>query len=72
MKKEQPRLEIIKNSPQDGPEGQSRQVSSTMCDAGFPIYHSSFLSEEWSEKVSMKKGRKEKQVKKGGRERPYI
>lgn len=52
-----------KNSAQVGPEGQTRLVSSTMCNAGFPTYIPSFMIEGMSDKVSMKKGKEENQTK---------
>jgi len=33
----------IKNSDQNGPEGQFRTVSSTTCDAGFPLWRAVFV-----------------------------
>lgn len=42
-----------KNSARVGPIGQTRLVNTTMCNAGFPIYIPSFMSEARSNKVSM-------------------
>lgn len=52
-------VEESKNSAQVGPVGQTRLVSSTLCDAGFPTYIPSFLIEAISDKVSMISERKD-------------
>ena len=49
----------IKNSDRNGPEGQFITASTTMCNAGSPLYNRVCLSSPVSIKVSMKKKRKE-------------
>ena len=55
----------IKNYRQDGPEGQSRLVGSTMCNAGLLSCLQIFLIVRKPAKVSMKKKREGKSVKDG-------
>jgi hypothetical protein len=52
--------EKIKNCAQDGPEGQSSQIGSTMCNAGLSSYMGVLLSSPMSDKVSMKKKKRRK------------
>jgi len=47
-----------KNCVRVGPEGQTRTVDSTLCNAGLPPYQPVFMISSWSNKVSMKKGKR--------------
>ena len=50
----------IKNSDQNGPEGQFITANTTMCNAGFPLYGEGNMISPQLIKVSMKKKKKEK------------
>ncbi len=61
----------IKNSDQNGPEGQFMTASTTMCNAGSPSYGEGNMISPQLIKVSMKKKKKEKRRSGEGR-RDYI
>jgi len=50
----------IKNSPRDGPEGQSRKVNSAMCNAGQPHCATGFLSSANTEEGKYEEEKKRK------------
>ena len=71
MKKSKLEALIIKNCAQVGPEGQTKTVSATLCNAGFPPYDPGFLSSGLVEQGKYEEERR-KSLESWGEQSRYI